>query len=420
MSTRPAFTVIVPCYNGQATLDESLRSARAQAAADLEIIVVDDGSTDGSAAVALAHAAEDARVSVVRQENRGVGAARNAGLERSRGRYVSFLDADDLIEPDKLARQGAVLDADAAVGLVLCDGCVIDGRGRVLWPTLVDLRRFAGHPPLLSVCLLGGPFPPVVPLVRTELAREVGGFDDDRRTSGWADIDFWMRLAVAGAEYHVLADRLVRYRSTPSSMSADACAMEEAAEIVFASLCATRPGDTARALRAAQRRVRDLEMARDELRGLAVSLLAERQAAGAAAAATVPVAPAAEARRPEAEALVQALARESVGRARPVWIWGAGAAGRQVLARLEAAGGRATRFIDSDESRAGTSCDGVTVTGPAALARAAERPYVIVASMHAAAIVPVLAALGWRESRDYHLADFEAVLPPVVVAQEVA
>ncbi len=419
----PTFTVIVPCFNGEATLAESLQSALGQVSAALEVIVVDDGSTDGSAGIALALAQADARVSVVRQQNAGVGAARNAGLARARGRYVSFLDADDLMEPHKLARQGAVLDADEAIGLVLCDGCVIDGAGSQVWPTLVDLRRFAGHPPLLSVCLLGGPFPPVVPLVRTALARQVGGFDADRRTSGWADIDFWMRLAVAGAEYHVLAEPLVRYRSTPSSMSADARAMAQAADLVFAKLCATHPEATARALRTAQRRVRELEIARDELRGLAVTLLAERQdAAGAAAPRPAPVLAGASAasRRPEAEALVQALARDSIGRARPVWIWGAGAAGRQVLARLAAAGGRVARFIDSDERRAGTTWAGVTVTGPAALVRAADRPFVIVASIHAAAIVPVLNALGWHESRDYHVADFDAVLPPVVATEAVA
>ncbi|HUU36274.1 MAG TPA: glycosyltransferase [Vicinamibacterales bacterium] len=421
MTTNPAFTVIVPCWNGEATLDETLRSARAQTAADLEVIVVDDGSTDGSADLARSHAGADPRVRIVHQTNRGVGAARNAGLAQAHGRYVSFLDADDLLEPEKLARQGAVLDEAPDIGLVLCDGCVIDAASRVLWPSLVDRRRFAGHPSLLSVCLLGGPFPPVVPLLRTSLARAAGGFDEDRRSAGWADIDFWMRLAVAGIDYHLLDDRLVRYRSTASSMSADAPAMAQAAEAVFAKLCAAHPVTAAQALRAAQQRVLDLQIARDELRALAVSLLAERDATAAAALAHAPVAASqSDARRQDAETLVLALARASAGRVRPLWIWGAGAAGRRVLARLRSAGGRAARFVDSDESQAGTMCAGVPVTAPAELVRAADRPFVIVASMHAAAIVPLLASLGWRASHDYHVADVEAVLPPVAAARQVA
>jgi GT2 family glycosyltransferase len=422
MNATPTFTVIVPCFNGQATLDETLQSARAQSAADLEMIVVDDGSTDGSAAIAEAHAAADARVQVLRQSNRGVGAARNAGLARARGRYVSFLDADDLLEPEKLARQGAVLDAADAVGIVLCDGCVIDTASRVQWPSLVDVRRFAGHPPLLAVCLLGGPFPPVVPLVRTALARAAGGFDQDPQTSGWADIDFWMRLALTGTDYHVLPDRLVRYRSTPSSMSADSAAMELAARVVFTRLFAAHPAESARALRVAQARVRNLEIARAELRTLALRLLDERAASPGAAAAALPAAPADEGERATraAEALVEALARESAGRARPVWIWGAGAAGRQTLARLAASGGRVARFIDSDEAKAGTICAGVQVARPADLVQAAERPFVVVASLHAPAIERVLETLGWRRSRDYHVAAFESLLPPVTAVEAVA
>ncbi len=423
MSAAPTFTVIVPCFNGAATLDETLGSARAQTATDLEILVVDDGSTDDSAAIADRHAAADDRVRVVRETNRGVGAARNAGLALARGRYVSFLDADDLLEPEKLARQGQVLDAEPGVGLVICDGRVIDAAGRETWPTLVDLRRFAGHPPLLTICLAGGPFPPVVPLARTALVRAAGGFDEDRRVSGWADIACWMRLALAGLDYHVLPDRLVRYRSTSTSMSADAVAMRAAATQVYTTLFATHPADAARALLAVHERVRDLECARDDLRSLATRLLQERATVAPPAATPVVVTPvpAADmtAHRRDAEALVHALARESAGRRRPVWIWGAGAAGRQVQARLVAARGGAAAFVDSDPSRAGTAVEGVTIRRPADLVRAEARPYVIVASMHATAILPVLTTMGWREGEDVLVADFEPVLP-AAPAPEVA
>lgn len=423
MSATPTFTVIVPCFNGAATLDDTIASARAQTADDLEILVVDDGSTDDSAAIADRHAAADARVRVIRETNRGVGAARNAGLALARGRYVSFLDADDLLEPAKLARQGQVLDGEPGIGLVVCDGRVIDAEGRETWPALVDLRRFAGHPPLLTVCLAGGPFPPVVPLVRTALVRAAGGFDEDRRASGWADIGCWMRLALAGIDYHVLPDRLVRYRSTPTSMSADAGAMRDAATLVYASLFSAHSVESARALLTVHERVRDLECARDDLRGLATRLLQERAAAPAPATpmAACPPAPPTDqaARRRAAAALVQALARESAGRSRPIWIWGAGAAGRQVQARLVAAGGGAAAFVDSDPARAGATSMGVTIRRPADLVRASERPFVIVASVHAPAIQQVLTTMGWNEDEDVLVADFESALP-ALPAPEVA
>ena len=412
MTVPPTFTVIVPCYNGAATLDEALRSARAQTAASVEILVVDDGSTDGSGAIAGRHAAVDGRVRVITQANAGVGAARNRGLAEARGRYVSFLDADDVLEPQKLERQGAVLDAEPHVGLVVCDGCVIDAAGRETWPSLVDLRRFAGHPSLLSVCLLGGPFPPVVPLVRTGLVRAVGGFDDDRRAAGWADIACWMRLAVAGIDYHVLDERLVRYRSTDHSMSADRPAMREAAGLVYARLFAAAPAAAADALLRAHARVRDLEAARDDLRGLAQRLL-ERPAASPEAPPAAPLPPPAG---DDAEALVHAFARESAGRGRPIWIWGAGAAGAHVQARLVAAGGGAAAFVDSDPARAGTTKLGIPVVSPADLPRATTRPFVLVASVHAPAIVQVLVTLGWRTDVDVHVARFAPLASGEVAA----
>src|SRR6476646_4858301 len=125
------FSIVIPCYNGERWLADAIQSCLAQTARDLEVIVVDDGSTDNSREVATREAMADARVKVITQENQGVGAARNAGLAMAAGEYVNFLDADDLLEPEKLAEQGAVLDENPAIDCVLCGGWAIDDAGSV-------------------------------------------------------------------------------------------------------------------------------------------------------------------------------------------------------------------------------------------------------------------------------------------------
>ena len=104
-SQTPLVGVVVPAYNAAATLDETLRSVRAQTHRALEIIVVDDGSLDDTAAIARRHAAEDERVRVLCQANAGVAAARNAGWQSSRADLIAFIDADDLWAPTKIERQ---------------------------------------------------------------------------------------------------------------------------------------------------------------------------------------------------------------------------------------------------------------------------------------------------------------------------
>src|SRR5262245_10754564 len=98
----PLVSCIVPVYNGEAFLGEALASIRAQRHRPIEILVVDDGSTDGTAAVVMA---ADAGIRYMRQDNAGGAAARNRGIGMARGTFVAFLDADDLWPPEKLERQ---------------------------------------------------------------------------------------------------------------------------------------------------------------------------------------------------------------------------------------------------------------------------------------------------------------------------
>ncbi len=119
MNAVPSISVVIPCFNGERFLAETLRSVLAQTKIPLEIIVVDDGSTDNSAVLAESFGSI---VRVVRQENRGLPATRNRGIGESRGDWIAFLDADDLWLPEKLERQVAATTEQT--GAVICGSIV--------------------------------------------------------------------------------------------------------------------------------------------------------------------------------------------------------------------------------------------------------------------------------------------------------
>jgi glycosyltransferase involved in cell wall biosynthesis len=225
-------SVIVPAFNACETLDATLRSARGQTHRNLEVIVVDDGSTDRTADVALRHAAVDPRVRVRRQANAGVAEARNQGWRASRGAYVAFLDADDLWAPTKIEKQVKALSgAGGDVGLAYTWSIDIDAAGRLL---------DSGHYPddegdvlikMFSVNLVGNGS---AALVRRAVLDELGGFDPRLRqcgAQGCEDLLFY--LTVAGRYgFRVIREPLTGYRRRPGSLSADARQMARSYRLV--------------------------------------------------------------------------------------------------------------------------------------------------------------------------------------------
>ena len=174
-------SVIIPAYNAQGTLDATLTSVRSQSHRNLEIVVVDDGSSDATFSVAQRHADADPRVRVIRQKNLGVAAARNAGLAVTIGRYVAPIDADDLWAPRKIERQ---LDAvrqtgRGKVGLVYTWFSVVDASGRVLLNE--DRADAEGYvlPDLLKQNLVGN-----TGLVLREAIEVAGRYDTGLRGRG--------------------------------------------------------------------------------------------------------------------------------------------------------------------------------------------------------------------------------------------
>jgi glycosyltransferase involved in cell wall biosynthesis len=234
-------TVIVPAYNAGATIGATLDSIRAQTHTSLEVLVIDDGSTDATAETVLRHASVDPRIRLIRQSNKGVAAARNRGIAEARGEYLAPIDADDLWRPDKIERQMQLLRAGGSrVGLVYCWFALIDENSRI-----VSLRhRPVDEGDVLARMCLGN----VVgngssALIRKSVAREVGGYDSSlraRQAQGCEDLKFHLQIA---ARYHfaVVKDHLTGYRRTRFSMSSDVAQMIRSYELVAAEFVEKHP-----------------------------------------------------------------------------------------------------------------------------------------------------------------------------------
>jgi len=221
MTAAPLVSVVIPAYNAAATLDETLRSARAQTHRALEIIVVNDGSTDQTRAIALQHAAIDGRVQIVDQDNAGLAAARNAGWRRAQSDLIAFLDADDLWAPRKIERQVEALRAgNEKVGLVYCGSVRIDAKGLVTsrWPVPhldgdVLAQLFTGN-------FVGNGS---VVLVRRQALVDANGFDTALRAANAQGCEDYLLQCRIAEKYHfaVVPEQLVGYRHLPDNMSSD-------------------------------------------------------------------------------------------------------------------------------------------------------------------------------------------------------
>ena len=214
----PDVTVVVPTKNRSRLLARAVRSALAQRDVSVQVVVVDDGSTDDTPGM-LAACPDDRVVHLRHERSRGVSRARNAGLRRADGRYVAFLDDDDVWAPDKLREQLAACSSSGARWS--CTGAV---------NVVHDLQPVSHHPALVEgdvlAELLGHnriPGGASSVLVETALVRELGGFDESLSTL--ADWDLWIRLAQASPLAAVRRD-LVGYYLHAGSMAHDVPAAE--------------------------------------------------------------------------------------------------------------------------------------------------------------------------------------------------
>jgi glycosyltransferase involved in cell wall biosynthesis len=234
-------SVIIPAYNAAATLDETLRSVRSQTHRDLEIIVVDDGSRDETAAIARRHAARDARLRLISQRNAGVAAARNHGIAASGGALIAPVDADDLWAPDKIEKQLAALQAGGdRVALVYTWQALIDAESRITGNAYRPSESGDVLRRMLRGNLVGNGSSP---LMRKSAVLEVGGYDARLRAlkaQGCEDIQLYFRIAERH-HFALVPEFLTGYRQTPSNMSSDALQMLRSWELVAREMIERHP-----------------------------------------------------------------------------------------------------------------------------------------------------------------------------------
>ncbi len=202
----PLVSVIIPAYNAAAFLGDTLDSVLAQTYKNLEIIVVDDGSTDTTPHVLESY--KD-RITVLHQANAGQATARNSGARSAKGEFLAFLDSDDLWDSDKINRQVELINRFPKALAVYCDHRSIDAQGNPLASSgALAHPRPSGN--ILRALLLGPCIiTPGLVLLRRNAFDMMGGFDKTMR--GHEDYTLWLRLATQGS-FIYSPDTLVSYR----------------------------------------------------------------------------------------------------------------------------------------------------------------------------------------------------------------
>jgi glycosyltransferase involved in cell wall biosynthesis len=204
--TSPRVSVVIPCHNAARWIGETIRSAASQTGVTLEIIVIDDGSTDDT--VEQARIAGGERIQIIRQDNGGASRARNVGTKAARGTFIQYLDADDLLEPGTIARRVEVLDRDEA-DVAYCDWQRWEEDESHGFRAGETLRRMLGDAPELDL-LWDHWWPPVALLYRRTLVDRVGAWREDLPII--QDARFLQDAALAGGRFAHVPGLGAKYR----------------------------------------------------------------------------------------------------------------------------------------------------------------------------------------------------------------
>lgn len=206
----PKVSIVIPCYNDVAYIEQAVQSALSQSYSNIEVIVVDDGSNDETKAVLKK--LEPSITQLITQENKGQSAARNHGIKASSGDYILVLDSDDYFESSFCEEAIAVFNYDTSLKIVSCQATLLysDHKKEIYLPKGGDITNF-----MFQNCALG------TSMYRKLDWESVNGYDETMR-SGFEDWEFFIRLLKSGGNTFVIQKPLYTYRKRETSTTARA------------------------------------------------------------------------------------------------------------------------------------------------------------------------------------------------------
>ncbi|MBW4595703.1 MAG: glycosyltransferase family 2 protein [Brasilonema angustatum HA4187-MV1] len=234
-------SVIIPAYNAEAFIGQTLKSVLSQTYKNIEVLVVDDGSLDRTVEIVESFAEKDSRVILIKQANAGVAAARNLAIEKSKGEYIAPIDADDIWYPQKLEKQvQCMLKADQSVGLVYAWSAFIDEENKIIgeytsfyYLNIPSIEGFV-YPAMMFTNLIGNAS---VPLIRRSCFDKIGFYNcklKEQNAQGCEDWDIYLRIAEC-YQFRVVPEFLIGYRQVKGSMSKSYQSMAKSYDLVMAN-----------------------------------------------------------------------------------------------------------------------------------------------------------------------------------------
>lgn len=211
-------SVLLPCYNAADTLHEALDSLTCQTIGDMEIVAVDDGSTDGTRQILQARAAQEPRLRLLTQPHAGIIAALNAGLACCTAPLVARMDADDRAHPERLEKQATFLRLNPEIDLVSCRVEAFPaGQVRQGFTIYLEwLNSLISDEQIRREIFIESPLPHPSLVIRREALLRLGGYQDH----GWAeDYDLLLRFYLAGARFAKLPEVLLAWREHPQRLT---------------------------------------------------------------------------------------------------------------------------------------------------------------------------------------------------------
>lgn len=241
----PLVSVVIPAYNAEAFIAQTLNSVLSQTYRNIEVLVVDDGSKDRTAEIVESVAQSDYRVILLKQSNAGVAAARNLAIQKSSGEYIAPIDADDIWHPQKLEKQvQCMLQAEPFVGLVYAWSAYIDEEDLLIGTYNFNERIYKPEGEVYTALVFSNFIGNAsAPLIRRACLDQVGGYNCELKEQGGQgceDWDIYLRIAEY-YQFRVVPEFLIGYRQSSGSMGNNCASMAKSYHLVMTDVQQRHP-----------------------------------------------------------------------------------------------------------------------------------------------------------------------------------